>query len=122
MLTQIHSRDIARIDIPSIQTGLSPEHKVRPLVEANDQVATDPFLLLMEDWFPIGVFDRHPHRGIETVTYIIWPIRHVVAFAQDVPGGNVQTGRMHEGFDMRPLQQQGKAPKLHELLDLRILG
>jgi redox-sensitive bicupin YhaK (pirin superfamily) len=25
----------------------------------------------MEDWFPAGVFDRHPHRGIETVTYLI---------------------------------------------------
>ena len=31
----------------------------------------NPFLLLMEDWFPRGVFDRHPHRGMETVTYVI---------------------------------------------------
>lgn len=71
MLAQIHERDIARIDTPTIQPGLAPTHKVRPLVGSNDQAATDPFLLLMEDWFPIGVFDRHPHRGIETVTYII---------------------------------------------------
>ncbi|WP_420887762.1 pirin family protein [Candidatus Nitrotoga arctica] len=25
----------------------------------------------MEDWFPVGVFDHHPHRGIETLTYVI---------------------------------------------------
>jgi quercetin 2,3-dioxygenase len=71
MLAKINQRDIARITTPSVQPGLSPQHQVRPLVEANDQVATDPFLLLMEDWFPAGVFDRHPHRGIETVTYLI---------------------------------------------------
>ncbi len=26
---------------------------------------------LMEDWFPRGVFGKHPHRGIETVTYVV---------------------------------------------------
>jgi redox-sensitive bicupin YhaK (pirin superfamily) len=28
-------------------------------------------LALMEDWFPRGVFGKHPHRGIETVTYVV---------------------------------------------------
>ena len=27
----------------------------------------DPFLLLMEDRFDYGAFDKHPHRGKETV-------------------------------------------------------
>ncbi|HUC90550.1 MAG TPA: pirin family protein [Paenibacillus sp.] len=31
----------------------------------------DPFLLLAEDWFGRGSFDVHPHRGIETVTYVM---------------------------------------------------
>ncbi|MCL6517853.1 MAG: pirin family protein [Alicyclobacillus sp.] len=31
----------------------------------------DPFLLMAEDWFQSGTFDLHPHRGIETVTYVI---------------------------------------------------
>jgi quercetin 2,3-dioxygenase len=31
----------------------------------------DPFLLLMEDRFGYGAFDKHPHRGIETVTLIL---------------------------------------------------
>jgi redox-sensitive bicupin YhaK (pirin superfamily) len=26
---------------------------------------------LMEDWSPRGVFGSHPHRGIETVTYVV---------------------------------------------------
>src|SRR3546814_13342238 len=71
MSVSIIHRDVAHIDAPAIQTGMTPAHRVRPLVGSNDQVATDPFLFLMEDWFPIGVFDRHPHRGIDTVTYVI---------------------------------------------------
>lgn len=31
----------------------------------------DPFLMLAEDWFQHGTFEEHPHRGIETVTYVI---------------------------------------------------
>lgn len=31
----------------------------------------DPFLVLMEDIFQKSAFDFHPHRGIETVTYVI---------------------------------------------------
>ncbi len=53
---------------------MTPQHRVRPLVSAamrGDFAATDPFLALMEDWFPRGVFDKHPHRGIETVTYVV---------------------------------------------------
>ena len=69
--TAFPSRDVARVDSPSIGLGMTPDHRVRPLVPAGNWAATDPFLLLMEDWFPQGVFDRHPHRGIETVTYVI---------------------------------------------------
>ena len=31
----------------------------------------DPFLVMAEDKFQTGAFDSHPHRGMETVTYII---------------------------------------------------
>ncbi|MBX5467263.1 MAG: pirin family protein [Firmicutes bacterium] len=31
----------------------------------------DPFLMMAEDWFRQGTFAEHPHRGIETVTYVI---------------------------------------------------
>ncbi|MDG5788955.1 pirin family protein [Evansella sp. AB-P1] len=31
----------------------------------------DPFILLAEDWFKRGAFSDHPHRGFQTVTYVI---------------------------------------------------
>jgi len=64
-------RGVAKIDRPEVSRGHSDAHRVRQLVPPGNWAATDPFLLLMEDWFPVGVFDRHPHRGIETVTYVI---------------------------------------------------
>jgi len=33
--------------------------------------AIDPFLFLSEDWFSRVGFDWHPHRGFETVTYVV---------------------------------------------------
>jgi redox-sensitive bicupin YhaK (pirin superfamily) len=71
MNATLFQRSVARIDRPVVQMGMTPEHRVRPLIPSGDARATDPFLLLMEDWFPRGVFDRHPHRGMETVTYVI---------------------------------------------------
>lgn len=71
MTNTVSRRDVARIDSPEIQQGMSDVHRVRPLIPPGDWAATDPFLLLMEDWFPVGVFDRHPHRGIETLTYVV---------------------------------------------------
>ena len=31
----------------------------------------DPFLMMAEDWFSSRGFDWHPHRGIETITFVI---------------------------------------------------
>jgi hypothetical protein len=70
----IFQRAVAHVDHPQPRQGMSPAHRVRPLLPAamrGDYAATDPFLALMEDWFPRGVFDKHPHRGIETVTYVL---------------------------------------------------
>ncbi len=67
-------RSVLRIDRPEVQAGMTPQHRVRPLMPAamrGDFASTDPFLALMEDWFPRGVFGKHPHRGIETVTYVL---------------------------------------------------
>ena len=71
MNVTIFERSVARIDRPKVQTGMTPEHRLRPLIPPGNPAETDPFLLLMEDWFPRGVFDRHPHRGMETVTFVI---------------------------------------------------
>ena len=68
MNTSLSQRDVTRVDSPEIRRGMTDTHRVRPLVAPGDWAGTDPFLALMEDWFPAGVFDRHPHRGFETVT------------------------------------------------------
>jgi hypothetical protein len=31
----------------------------------------DPFILMAEDWFKRGTFPDHPHRGFQTLTYVI---------------------------------------------------
>lgn len=70
-MTTTYQRDVSRVDSPEVGRGMTDAHLVRPLVSPEDFAASDPFLLLMEDTFPLGVFDRHPHQGIETVTYVI---------------------------------------------------
>ena len=70
----IFERSVLTVDHPETMRGMTPQHRVRPLMPAamrGDYAATDPFLALMEDWFPRGVFGKHPHRGIETVTYVL---------------------------------------------------
>ncbi len=71
MTTGLSQRDVARIEAPPIRRGMSDAHRVRPLIASEQWTATDPFLRLMEDWFTGGVFQPHPHRGIETVTFVI---------------------------------------------------
>src|ERR1700757_547718 len=51
----------------------------------------------------------------EAVTFLIWPRMHVVALAQNDPGGHGQACRAQHGFHRRPLQQQGKVAGLHVL-------
>lgn len=70
----MQERTVRRLDRPEPQRGMNHLHRIRPLLpmgQGGDRSLTDPFLGLMEDWFPRGVFDRHPHRGIETVTYVL---------------------------------------------------
>ncbi|MEH7225261.1 pirin-like C-terminal cupin domain-containing protein [Bacillus sp. JJ1566] len=31
----------------------------------------DPFLIMAEDWYKHGAFPDHPHRGFQTITYVI---------------------------------------------------
>lgn len=49
----------------------SPTHKVGLVIEPGNWREYDPFLLMAEDFFQRGTFGMHPHRGIETVTYVI---------------------------------------------------
>lgn len=49
----------------------SPTHKAGLVIEPGNWEEYDPFLLMAEDFFQRGTFGMHPHRGIETVTYVI---------------------------------------------------
>ncbi|GAA4725043.1 pirin family protein [Brevibacillus fulvus] len=49
----------------------SPLHRNGFILEPGRFAEHDPFLFLAEDIFQKGTFARHPHRGIETVTYVI---------------------------------------------------
>jgi len=48
MNVAILQRSLARIDRPTAQMGMTPEHRVRTLTASGDPKAADPFLLLME--------------------------------------------------------------------------
>lgn len=48
---------------PAIQKGW-----VLPLDRWRD---FDPFILMAEDWFKRGTFSDHPHRGFQTITYVV---------------------------------------------------
>ncbi|MCM3129528.1 pirin family protein [Paenibacillus provencensis] len=49
----------------------SSTHTAGIVLEPGHWHEYDPFLLMAEDWFESGTFSMHPHRGFETVTYII---------------------------------------------------
>ncbi|WP_078548438.1 pirin family protein [Litchfieldia alkalitelluris] len=51
------------VGFPSIQKGW-----VLPVNRWHD---FDPFILMAEDWFKRGTFSDHPHRGFQTVTYVV---------------------------------------------------
>lgn len=49
----------------------TPTHKAGLVIEPGNWGEHDPFLLMAEDFFQRGTFGMHPHRGIETITYVI---------------------------------------------------
>ncbi|WP_040205976.1 pirin family protein [Neobacillus jeddahensis] len=51
------------VGFPAIQKGW-----VLPVDRWRD---FDPFILMAEDWFKRGTFSDHPHRGFQTVTYVV---------------------------------------------------
>ena len=54
--------------IPRINT---PIHKASVILPPGKWQRFDPFLLMAKDHMKKGAFDYHPHRGIETVSYMI---------------------------------------------------
>ncbi|MYL21422.1 pirin family protein [Halobacillus litoralis] len=55
--------EYTEMKFPAIQKGwVLPVERWREL---------DPFILMAEDWFKKGTFPDHPHRGFQTVTYVV---------------------------------------------------
>ncbi|WP_339539557.1 pirin family protein [Pseudomonas sp. RA_15y_Pfl2_54] len=47
-------------------------HFARLVISPENAVENSPFLLMAEDWFaPPAGFPTHPHRGMETVTFVV---------------------------------------------------
>jgi redox-sensitive bicupin YhaK (pirin superfamily) len=62
--------------VDRVEDGLhaGPDAQVddkRLLILPTDPARTDPFLVLSEDWFSTPGFEWHPHRGLETVTFVL---------------------------------------------------
>jgi redox-sensitive bicupin YhaK (pirin superfamily) len=64
-------RSIERVWDVAARPGQGSHLRVAQVLEPGHWERFDPFLIMMEDWFRQGTFDFHPHRGIETVTYVL---------------------------------------------------
>jgi quercetin 2,3-dioxygenase len=64
-------RTVARVE-DKIHFGADAQVDDRNVViPPVNPAATDPFLVLSEDWFSTPGFEWHPHRGLETVTLVL---------------------------------------------------
>ena len=71
IIESVPRRTIARVED---KVHMGPDVQVddrNAIIAPTNQRATDPFILLAEDWFSTNGFDWHPHRGLETVTYVV---------------------------------------------------
>jgi redox-sensitive bicupin YhaK (pirin superfamily) len=65
-------RTIRLVTTPGEPRQHAPGMANRPLIAPGHWADFDPFLVLMEDWMrEPGGFPDHPHRGIETVTFVL---------------------------------------------------
>jgi hypothetical protein len=64
-------RAVSRIWHVPVQPGSRANHRIGQVLAPGHWREFDPFLLMMEDWFVEGTFPFHPHRGMETVTFIL---------------------------------------------------
>lgn len=83
-------RDIKRIWSVN-ERKISNIHSAGAVLEPGHWEDYDPFLALMEDKFEKGAFDIHPHRGFETITFMIDGTIHHYDSATG-GGGTLQKG------------------------------
>ncbi|TBL73896.1 pirin family protein [Paenibacillus thalictri] len=66
----VFSRSIKTVRTPEFQRN-SAIHTMAWVIEPGNWEEHSPFLLMAHDHMRSGVFGIHPHRGIETVTFLI---------------------------------------------------
>jgi quercetin 2,3-dioxygenase len=64
-------REISRVWEVAAREGQGSHLRVGQVLKPGLWKEYDPFLFMAEDWFQQGTFDFHPHRGIETVTFVL---------------------------------------------------
>lgn len=67
----ITQRGISLVWDVHTRPGGGPHIRVGQVLEPGRWKDFDPFLMMAEDWFQQGTFPFHPHRGIETVTFVM---------------------------------------------------
>ena len=65
-------RRVSRVETAAPPQRSAATHANRFVVPADNFAGRSPFLMMMEDWFaPPAGFPTHPHRGMETVTFVL---------------------------------------------------
>jgi quercetin 2,3-dioxygenase len=63
---------IRSVEPVAAREARGPGHSARMVISPEDVAEHSPFLLMAEDWFaPPAGFPTHPHRGIETMTFVV---------------------------------------------------
>lgn len=63
-------RAVGRVDTPQASGG-NPQTDKSAMVMPFDFENGDPIIGMVDDWYSTAGFDWHPHRGFETITYVV---------------------------------------------------
>lgn len=113
-----YRRDIKKVWTVNKRT-VSDIHQAGPVLEPEHWEDFDPFLLMMEDQFQKGAFDVHPHRGIETLTFVIdGKLEHydsVTGDGETLENGDVQFMTAGRGVVHNESPEEGESVHLLQL-------
>lgn len=69
-MSEVYNRTVSSVRNVKLQQN-SPIHTAGMVLDPGEWERNDPFLVMVHDVMKSGVFGVHPHRGFETVTYLI---------------------------------------------------